>query len=516
MCKGASLVSITPAPNSLAARQAQQKSLPAAASPPPAPPPQPQVQAAQPPRAPAVSGATNPVSAEAAAQQQERQRFQSLPSGEIVAIQSALKATGHYNGSVDGNLGPGTEAAVREWQRGHRLTQTGYLTDPQVATLKQQALAEASRAAEAERQKLIAAAADADRRAAEAAVRQRSAEQALAAKSLPAPPSPPPSPPPPSPPPVKAASHDPAVVSPGTTGGRRIALVVGNGAYRSIDRLPNAANDARLVARTVRDLGFTLIGGDALLDLDKAAFDKAVQSFGDQLTGSTVALFYYSGHGMQVRGTNYLVPVSANPTRETDVDFQLVDAQLVLRQMEAGDTKLNLMILDACRNNPFGGRGLRAVGGGLAQMQAPKGTLISYATQPGNVAYDGVGSNSPYTSALVDAMRGPSRGVFDVFNQVGLKVKESTGGQQQPWLSSSPIEGDFYFVPPKPVAPPPAARPRVVTTGTDAELLFWQSIVNSTDPADFQDYLTQYPDGSFTSLARRKIATLQRLAPSSP
>ena len=312
---------------------------------------------------------------------------------------------------------------------------------------------------------------------------------------------------------AKNAPREPTTQSPGPSTGRRIALVIGNSAYRSIDRLPNAANDARLVARTVRDLGFTLIGGDALIDLDKAAFDQAVQSFGDQLAGSSVALFYYSGHGMQVRGTNYLVPVSANPTRETDVDFQLVDAQLVLRQMEAGDTKLNLMILDACRNNPFGGRGLRSAGGGLAQMQAPKGTLISYATQPGNVAFDGVGSNSPYTKALVEAMRAPSRGVFDVFNQVGLKVKESTGGQQQPWLSSSPIEGDFYFVPLKPVEPPPPARRRIVTTGTDTELLFWQSIVNSADPADFQDYLEQYPNGSFASLARRKITGLQKLAP---
>ena len=150
----------------------------------------------------------------------------------------------------------------------------------------------------------------------------------------------------------------------------------------------------------MRGLGFTLVGGGAQLDLDKAALDQAVQNFGRQVQGADVALFYYAGHGVQVRGSNYLVPVNANPTREADVDFQMVDVNLVLRQMEGAGTRLNLVILDACRNNPFGGRGLRATEGGLAQMQAPEGTLISYATQPGNVAQDGADGNSPYTKAL--------------------------------------------------------------------------------------------------------------------
>ena len=223
----------------------------------------------------------------------------------------------------------------------------------------------------------------------------------------------------------------------------RIALVVGNSAYQNVSPLDNPKNDAKLIASTLRDLGFTLIGGGAQLDLDKAGLDSAVQKFGTQLRGAEVGLFFYAGHGVQVRGSNYLVPVGANPTREADVDFQMVDVNLVLRQMEGSGTKLNLVILDACRNNPFGGRGLRATGGGLAQMHAPEGTLISYATQPGNVAQDGADGNSPYSKALAQTIRRGGLDIFGTFNSVGLAVKRSTGGSQQPWLSSSPIEGTF-------------------------------------------------------------------------
>src|SRR6188472_46133 len=244
---------------------------------------------------------------------------------------------------------------------------------------------------------------------------------------------------------------------------KRIALVVGNSAYQNVTRLDNPRNDAALMADTLTGLGFTLIGGRAQLDLDKSAMDNAVQNFGRQVQGADVALFYYAGHGVQVSGSNYLVPVTANPTREADVDFQMVDVNLVLRQMQGSGTRLNMVILDACRNNPFGARGLRASDGGLAQMRAPEGTLISYATQPGNVAQDGTGGNSPYTKALAATIKQSGLDIFQTFNRVGLAVKRETGGSQQPWVSSSPIDGTFYFVPPAPapaspqvaVAPPP-------------------------------------------------------------
>jgi hypothetical protein len=238
---------------------------------------------------------------------------------------------------------------------------------------------------------------------------------------------------------------------------KRIALVVGNSAYQNITRLDNPRNDAALMAETLSILGFTLIGGRAQLDLDKAALDTDVQNFGRAIQGADVALFYYAGHGVQLNGSNYLVPVGANPTREADVDFQMVDINLVLHQMQGSGTRLNMVILDACRNNPFGGRGLRSADGGLAQMRAPEGTLISYATQPGSVAQDGSDGHSPYTKALAATIKQPGLDIFQTFNQVGLAVKRETGGSQQPWVSSSPIDGSFYFVAPAAAAGPQAA-----------------------------------------------------------
>ena len=287
--------------------------------------------------------------------------------------------------------------------------------------------------------------------------------------------------------------------------GRRVALVIGNSAYKSVDRLANPANDARLIANTLRDSGFTLIGDGPLLDLDKGRFDRAVQSFGRALQGADVALFYYSGHGMQVEGVNWLVPVDASPSGPRDLDFQMVDASLVLRQMEGSGTKLNMLVLDACRNNPFAFRGVRGSQSGLAEMRAPEGTLISYATQPGNVAADGGGGNSPYTTALASAIRRPGTDVFQVFNQVGLTVKQATAGQQQPWLASSPISGSFYFFAgPVTIQPPPAA--------VDADAVFWQSISGSRNPADFQSYLRRFPRGTYAELAERRMTALLAVA----
>ncbi len=247
-------------------------------------------------------------------------------------------------------------------------------------------------------------------------------------------------------------------------GQRRVALVIGNAAYAHVERLENSGNDATLIANTLRELGFTLIGGGAQRDLDKAHFEQAVQQFGQQIQGADVALFYYAGHGVQVSGTNWLLPVDANPQRVQDVDFQMVDADLVLKQMDGAGTRLNIVILDACRNNPFAGLGTRGVAGGLAEMRAPQGTLVSFATQPGNVAADGSGPDGPFATALAKTMRRPGLDIFQLFNDVGLTVKRDTGGAQQPWVSSSPIDGDFYFT-------PAAAADAPVTTALETPAL---------------------------------------------
>jgi hypothetical protein len=297
---------------------------------------------------------------------------------------------------------------------------------------------------------------------------------------------------------------------------KRVALVVGNSAYKNVTPLDNPRNDARLMADTLRALGFVVVGGGAQLDLDKSQFDSAVHSFSDQIQGADVGLFYYAGHGVQVRGANYLVPVGANPTRESDVDFQLIDTALVLRQMEGAGTKLNMVILDACRNNPFGGRGLRATEGGLAQMRAPEGTLISYATQPGSVARDGSDGNSPYTKALADAIRKPGQDIFQTFNAVGLVVKQATAGAQQPWVSSSPIAGSFYFAgqaaavqavaSPPAVTPPSAATP----TASDEAARAWSVTQNTTSVAVMEDFIRQFGGTAYGSMARARLAEMKK------
>jgi Caspase domain len=288
---------------------------------------------------------------------------------------------------------------------------------------------------------------------------------------------------------------------------RRVALVIGNGAYQYLPRLANPVNDAKLIAKTLQSVGFRLIGGRAQTDLDRASFEHAVRQFGEELADGSVGLFYYAGHGLQWRGNNYLVPVGANPESTADVDFELVNAQVVLDQMELAGSKLDIVILDACRNNPFGGRGLRDAGGGLAQMQAPRGTLISYATQPGNVALDGDAGDSPYAAALAEVIRRPGLPILEVFNQVGVTVDQTTGGRQEPWVSHSPLEGTFYFLGPTTVNITPA------TPSHDAEIVFWQSIENSKTAGDFEEYLKKIPTGTVRrprAQPPRRVATQSR------
>jgi hypothetical protein len=234
-----------------------------------------------------------------------------------------------------------------------------------------------------------------------------------------------------------------------TPDSQRVALVIGNGHYEYVSALTNPTNDAQLMASNLQSEGFRLVDGKALLDLNKPAFERALQKFGDEiqeskLKGATVALFYYAGHGMQIDGVNYLVPISANPNKASDAPLQMVAADAALNQMQDGGARLKIVILDACRNNPF--RSLhRSLGAGLASMDAPDGTLIAYATKPDGVAADGSGRDSPYTEALVESFRKPGLGLFDVFNEAALTVKRKTGDAQQPWTAVSAIEGKFCF-----------------------------------------------------------------------
>jgi uncharacterized caspase-like protein len=242
---------------------------------------------------------------------------------------------------------------------------------------------------------------------------------------------------------------------------KRVALVIGNSAYRTAPALPNPDADARLMADTLLSLGFFVVGGGARTDLDKAGFDGALREFGEALEGADVALFYYAGHGVETHGLNYLVPVDAHPLDEGDVFEQGIGTSGILDQMQKSGARVNLVLLDACRDNPFRGHGVNSKTGGLAQMQAPPGTLISFATQPRSVSLDGIDGHSPYTEALAQTMRQPGYGLFKTFNEVGLAVEKATGGSQLPWVSSSPISGNFYFAGKPTAQAMPAPNPPV-------------------------------------------------------
>jgi formylglycine-generating enzyme required for sulfatase activity len=232
----------------------------------------------------------------------------------------------------------------------------------------------------------------------------------------------------------------------------RIALVIGNSEYSS-GPLPNPANDAKMIGETLSSLGFEVI---ARRNADQNTMKRAIQEFGSRLEKggpSAVGLFYYAGHGVQLNGRNYLIPTTAQIEREGDVEIEAVSADWVIEQMRYARNRLNIVILDACRNNPFT-RSMRSVDHGLATMDAPAGILIAYSTAPGSVAADGSGRNSPYTEALSQAMRDLHEPVEQVFKHVRVGVMGATSGRQVPWESSS-LTGDFYFAaaPGKTLAP---------------------------------------------------------------
>lgn len=232
---------------------------------------------------------------------------------------------------------------------------------------------------------------------------------------------------------------------------RRIALVIGNADYDQ-GRLRNPVNDARAMAQALRRAGFDVIAKE---NADRVAMYEAINAFGDRLKEAKgVGLFYFSGHGLQVQGKNFMVPLRARITSERMVETEAIDVNRVLGEMDAAQARVNIVVLDACRDNPYA-RSFRSGSRGLAQIDAPRGTLIAYATAPGKVAEDGTGQNSPYTAALVKHVATPGLPIEGVFKRVRVDVLERTGNRQEPWEASS-LTGDFFFFPAGAVA---AARP---------------------------------------------------------
>jgi uncharacterized caspase-like protein len=230
-----------------------------------------------------------------------------------------------------------------------------------------------------------------------------------------------------------------ALATVGHAAERRVALVIGNSAYKQAP-LVNPGNDARAVAQVLRESGFTV---KELRNLNQAGMRRAIREFGDDIAKGGVGLFFFAGHGMQIRGRNFLIPVGSDIEREDEVEDQAVDARLVLEKMASAKNPLNIVILDACRNNPFISS-FRSSIVGLAAMDAPAGTLVAFSTAPGQVAADGTGDNGLFTKHLVSYMREPGLKVEDVFKRVRAAVRQESGGRQTPWENTS-LEADFYF-----------------------------------------------------------------------
>ncbi len=277
----------------------------------------------------------------------------------------------------------------------------------------------------------------------------------------------------------------------------RIALVVGNGTYASVPQLDNPVSDATLIAASLEQSGFEVT---LRTDTSQVTLKRAIAQFGRDLRAAgpeATGLFYYAGHGVQSFGTNYMIPVDVELTDAADLDLVAIEAQSVLRQMNSARNRTNIVILDACRNNPF--ENVQDMDdNGLAEMKSPTGTFLSYSTAPGAVALDGLGSNSPFSAALAAAIPSPGVPIEQMFKQVRNAVLKTTNGMQTPWDASS-LTADFYFV-----------QAEVLSGAEIADAQLWQSLNQTRDPVQIMLFLRAYPDSAFVDEARALLAQIMQ------
>lgn len=287
---------------------------------------------------------------------------------------------------------------------------------------------------------------------------------------------------------------------------KRIALVVGNSAYTHAGTLANPKNDATDISAELKKLDFQVVEG---FNLDKAAFDRKVMEFAVALNGAQVGLFFFAGHGLQVAGQNYLMPVDARLTTAAALDFEMVRLDLIQRAMER-ETLTNILFLDACRDNPLA-RNLALVMGtrstdvvrGLAPVEGGIGTLISFSTQPGNVALDGAGRNSPFAAALVKHIATPSDDLSAILIAVRNEVMKSTQRKQVPWEHSA-LMARFYF------GPPPATP---ASQGSSAEEIAWVLVKDTKDPEQLRRFMQQFPNSVWRNEAEKRATVLATSKP---
>lgn len=285
-------------------------------------------------------------------------------------------------------------------------------------------------------------------------------------------------------------------------GAPRVAVVIGNAAY-AVGPLANPGKDAKAMSALLRDMGFQVVLAQ---DAGKGRMQAALDEARGLLQGRQgVGLFYYAGHGLQLDWRNYLLPVDAALQKAADVPAQALDVQAVLDAFKAAGTAMNILVLDACRDNPFG---QTATAKGLAPLDAPPGTFFAYATAPGNVAEDGSAQdgNGLYTRFLLQELKRPEARIEDVFKRVRLQVRQASGGRQIPWESTS-LEQDFVFA---------TGERSEAATGFrrerefDAEKAEWDRIKDSTRPEDFYNFLQRFPNGRIAEIAQLRLDQLAR------
>jgi uncharacterized caspase-like protein len=299
---------------------------------------------------------------------------------------------------------------------------------------------------------------------------------------------------------------------------RRVAFVVGNGAYKNVAPLPNPPVDAKAMAGALRNVGFEVVEGT---NLTRDKMTERLLDFGKKAQGADVAVFFYAGHGIAISGTNYLLPVDADIKSEMDVKLgAAINIDLTLDQT-MGDAKVKLVFLDACRDNPFAAKikstATRSVNvqTGLAEMKSGEGTLIAFATGPGQTALDGTeGGNSPFTRALLANITQPGVEIQQAMTKVRAQVNEETNKGQLPWGHTNLIGTVYLNGAPAPSAPGAAAAPAqqqvALAPNAEVEVEFWRSIKDSNKPEELKAYLTNYPNGQFRSLAQSRIASLEQ------
>ena len=303
---------------------------------------------------------------------------------------------------------------------------------------------------------------------------------------------------------------------------RRVAFVVGNGAYKNVAPLPNPSIDAKAIAGALRNVGFEVVEGT---NLTRDKMTERLLDFGKKAQGADIAVFFYAGHGIAISGTNYLLPIDADIKSEMDVKLgAAINIDLTLDQT-MGDAKVKLVFLDACRDNPFAAKikansATRSVNvqTGLAEMKSGEGTLIAFATGPGQTALDGTeGGNSPFTRALLANITKPGVEIQQAMTSVRAQVNEETNKGQLPWGHTNLIGAVYLNGAPAPgaVAAGPA-QTQVAAVNAEVEVEFWRSIKDSNKAEEFRAYLTNYPTGQFRSLAQSRIASLEQSGASKP